>query len=101
MSTGMSMAEADSGTVYVVSVSGPKMYNLEREPWMQRVAEDLQLYQVIHVNGDRLRYEARTPTGELYDAFELRKRNGRPNRLTERVPRDVPEHRRSPAAAPR
>lgn len=100
MGTGMSMAEAESGTVYVVSVSGPKMYNLEREPWMQRVAEDLQLYQVIHVDGNRLRYEARTPTGELYDAFELRKRKGQPNRLTERVPRDVPERRRaaSPAA---
>jgi hypothetical protein len=33
--------------VYVVSVSGPKMYNLEREDWMARTAEDTQLYQVI------------------------------------------------------
>ncbi|MCC6539022.1 MAG: metallophosphoesterase family protein, partial [Bryobacterales bacterium] len=39
------------GTVYVVSVSGPKMYNLERAPWMQRAAEDRQLYQIIRVDG--------------------------------------------------
>jgi len=98
LNTGMNVSEAQSGTVYVVSVSGPKMYNLEREPWMQRVAEDLQLYQVISVDGERLRYEARTATGELYDAFELRKRRGRANQLVEQAPR-TPEHRRPPVPA--
>lgn len=96
--TGMSLSEAQTGTVYVVSVSGPKMYNLEREPWMERAAEDLQLYQVITVDGDALRYEARTATGSLYDAFELRKRKGRTNRLVDRAPK-TPEHLRTPAPA--
>lgn len=69
------------GTVYVVSVSGPKMYDLERQPWMQRAAEDTQLYQIIRVDGGQLRYEARTARGSLYDSFTLEKVSGKPNRI--------------------
>jgi len=57
------------------------------------VAEDTQLYQIIHVDGDDLRYEARTANGTLYDAFTLHKRNGEPNELIEQVP-DKPENER-------
>lgn len=85
--------------MYVVSVSGPKMYNLERSPWMARAAEDTQLYQVISVDGDTIRYEARTVTGELYDAFDLKKGRGGVNRLTERVPK-TGERLRAAGAAP-
>lgn len=83
------------GTVYVVSVSGPKMYNLEKQPWMQRAAEDTQLYQVIRIDGKQLRYESRTARGVLYDAFTLTKNNGKPNKLVNH-PLPVPEHHRSP-----
>ena len=68
-------AHPGTGTVYVVSVSGPKMYSVESREWMVSKAQNIQLYQLIHVNGDRLHYEARTATGELYDEFELRKRS--------------------------
>lgn len=69
-------AHADSagaGPVYVVSVAGPKQYRLspEAQRAMDRDAENTQLYQVVHVSPERLRYESRTATGELYDAFEL------------------------------
>jgi acid phosphatase type 7 len=80
---GVTARDEHHGTVYVVSVSGPKMYNLTPKPFMVRVAEDTQLYQVIHIDGMKLRYEARTATGELYDAFVLEKTIGEPNRLTE------------------
>jgi 3',5'-cyclic AMP phosphodiesterase CpdA len=98
LQTGLNRREADSGTVYVVSVSGPKMYELEREPWMQRAAEDTQLYQLITIDSSRLRYEARTATGEIYDAFELQKRARGGNRLIERVPKGLPERRRPPVS---
>jgi 3',5'-cyclic AMP phosphodiesterase CpdA len=103
LNTGAGGRDAMAGTVYVVSVSGPKMYNLNRESWMRRAAEDTQLYQIITIDGDELRYEARTAVGDLYDAFDLRKRPGRINRMTERVP-DAPERLRklqqvSPARA--
>lgn len=87
-----------AGTVYVVSVSGPKMYNLEPQDWMARAAEDTQLYQIIRVEGNVLRYEARTAIGTLYDSFRLTKRRGKPNRLDNLIPA-TPEHRRPPARA--
>ncbi|MEO0332410.1 MAG: metallophosphoesterase, partial [Bacteroidota bacterium] len=79
-----------TGTVYVVSVSGGKMYQL-REGWEylgaqhDRAAENTQLFQVIDVNADTLTYQAYTATGELYDAFDLIKSSdGGPNRFVER-----------------
>lgn len=93
--TGVSKRDDATGTVYVVSVSGPKMYPLQRHPFLVRAAEDTQLYQIISVDGDELRYEARTAIGELYDAFTLRKKEGEINELTNRIP-DTPERRRVP-----
>jgi 3',5'-cyclic AMP phosphodiesterase CpdA len=84
--TGVSFHSQDSGTMYVVSVSGPKMYKLGRRPFMQRAAQDTQLYQIIRVRRKELRYEARTATGKLYDAFTLRKRDGQGNQLVEQIP---------------
>lgn len=82
-----------SGTMYVVSVSGSKMYDLVPQDWMARRAEDTQLYQIVRVEKDRIVYEARTATGEKYDAFELRKRSGSPNQLVDKNP-GSPERRR-------
>ncbi|MCU0961869.1 MAG: metallophosphoesterase family protein [Pirellulaceae bacterium] len=96
--TGVNKIDAQTGTVYVVSVSGPKMYNLNRKPFMQRAAEDTQLYQIIHIHGDTLRYEARTAVGALYDAFVLEKRPGQINELIE-SDAGTPERLRPPAAA--
>lgn len=79
------------GTVYVVSVSGPKMYAATQSEFAVRVAEDTQLYQVIDVSWDELRFNAYTATGRLYDAFVLKKRPDGPNRLKELLP---PENRR-------
>lgn len=100
LNVGVNAQNETTGTVYVVSVSGPKMYNLDREPWMERAAEDTQLYQIIHVDGRRLKYEARAATGILYDAFELQKRSGEPNRLINKVPANVPERLRQKTPAP-
>jgi 3',5'-cyclic AMP phosphodiesterase CpdA len=80
------------GTVYVVSVSGPKMYDLSNDAWAVRTAEDTQLFQIITVDGNELRYTARTATSRLYDEFTLVKRAGQPNQLVESLP---PERRRT------
>jgi 3',5'-cyclic AMP phosphodiesterase CpdA len=87
----------NGGTVYVVSVSGAKMYQLDRKAWMRRAAEDTQLYQVISIENDRLSYQSRTATGDLYDAFELRKREGQINALIELMSPDARERRRAAA----
>ena len=90
-----------AGTVYVVSVSGGKMYNLEPSGWdafkeveQERSAENTQLFQVITIDGDRLSYESYTATGELYDAFDLKKSpDGAPNQFFERISEASPERR--------
>ena len=92
--TGVNNVDGKTGTVYVVSVSGPKMYNLNSQPIMKRSAEDTQLYQVIHVDGPSLKYQARTATGELYDAFTLNKQPGDINAIVEQAP-STPERLRS------
>ena len=84
--SGTRAADLGTGTVYVVSVAGPKMYKLDRKEWIHRAAEDTQLFQVITVDGDSLHYAARTATNDLYDAFDLVKRPGQANALIEHVP---------------
>jgi hypothetical protein len=69
------------------------MYDTSGSSWAVRTAEDTQLFQVITVDGDALRYVARTATSRLYDQFTLTKQGpGKPNRLTEALP---PERRRA------
>jgi 3',5'-cyclic AMP phosphodiesterase CpdA len=105
LSEGVDRTVSHGSTVYVVSVSGPKMYSLERQSYMKRAAEQTQLYQIVHIDGPELRYEARTATGELYDAFTLKKRPGKSNELVERVPetseRVLPATRAASASATR
>jgi hypothetical protein len=85
--TGLMSAEGTpAGTVYVVSVSGAKQYELDHKPVFQRKAEQTLLFQIIRIDGSRLTYESRTAGGELYDAFELIKQKGQPNRLVNRIP---------------
>lgn len=84
--------DPEIGTVYVVSVSGPKMYNITKGDYAVRVAEETQLYQVIEINSNELKFKAYTATGKLYDAFTLKKRTGKANELIEIIP---PENRKS------
>ncbi|MFM9873753.1 MAG: fibronectin type III domain-containing protein [Fimbriimonadaceae bacterium] len=73
LTTGM-VARADS-TYFVVSVSGPKMYNLgeDAQTRMTKTGEYKQLYQVIDVTPKKISYKAFLATGVLYDSFEINK----------------------------
>jgi hypothetical protein len=63
------------GTVYVVSSSGPKSYEAQPlyQNLMAKTGEGLMLFHPIAIDGRTLRFEARTATGRLYDAFTLSK----------------------------
>lgn len=65
----------EPGTIYVASVSGPKMYpfNSKLQHLMAYSGTNIQLYQVISISGHRLSYESWSVTDELYDSFELEK----------------------------
>ena len=84
-----------SGTMYVVSVSGPKMTdsNVEKRNWMDRSALYTQLYHVVTIDQNILAFQTFTATGELYDAFELVKQKGKINKLIDKTPMNVKERR--------
>ncbi|RMG16442.1 MAG: metallophosphoesterase family protein [Bacteroidetes bacterium] len=81
----------NSGPVYVVSVSGPKMYESALSDWMDRVAINTQLFQIIDISGDELTFRAYTVTGELYDAFSLRKQPNGSNTFYDEIPDGIPQ----------
>ncbi|MCC5938236.1 MAG: metallophosphoesterase family protein [Lunatimonas sp.] len=92
-------ARDKTGTVYVVSVSGGKMYELKENGWndyeadRDHAAENTQLFQVIRIAGDKLSFESYTAVGELYDAFDLKKQADGTNIFTERKSEAIPERR--------
>lgn len=69
MPQGRTVWEAGKGTMYVVSVSGPKMYGLTTEEWYTKAAENTQLFQIVSVGRDTLNYEARTATSTTPSAW--------------------------------
>lgn len=77
VATGLRVASEGEGPVYVVSVSGPKMYELKEypegeKPFVKHIAKE-QLYQIIDVNHDEISYVAKTPDGLLRDRFRISK----------------------------
>tara|TARA_B100001559_G_scaffold25248_1_gene20048 strand:- start:1046 stop:2422 length:1377 start_codon:yes stop_codon:yes gene_type:complete len=78
-----------TGTVYVVSVSGGKMYKVkpgweQYEALRDKVGNNKQLFQVISVDGDKLSYKSYTAIGELFDAFDIIKNKEGVNSFVER-----------------
>ena len=71
------------GPVYVVSVSGGKMYSVNKSGWDEygaiqgKTGERTQLFQHISIDGDCLIYRSFDATGALFDSFELLKQNGK------------------------
>ena len=91
LSSGVNVKDNLGGTMYVVSVSGPKMYKIHEDRWMDRAAENTQLFQVINIDNDTLNYKAITVTGKIYDEFDLIKQTGRANKLVNKIPTGLPE----------
>ena len=50
----------------------------------------MQLFHIIRVEEDEIHFETQTATGRSYDAFTIRKRDGQPNEIINRIP-DVGE----------
>ena len=89
------LTHRDRGPMYVVSVSGPKMYLVNFDDWLERAASNTQLYQIISVDGKKLNYEAYTVEGELYDAFELTKKSNGKTRFKDKTSKSEIEERGS------
>lgn len=88
-------------SMYVNSVSGPKMYKFRENGWnvyrphgvvLDRKAENTPFFQVIRIEGNILVYKAFMANGELYDAFEMTKDSDGSKRLRDWAP-DLEEER--------
>ena len=78
MPEGREMRGNEAGPVYVVSVSGSKQYQQDAKQWWQVGLTNTQLWQVVTVDGTRLKYSAYDASGKLADQFMLtRMKNGR------------------------
>lgn len=76
---------AAQGPVYLVSVTGSKMYGLNDRARTQpdRTAEATELYQIVDVEEGRLKFRTYTASGILYDGFDLSRGSDGANRLAE------------------
>ena len=72
---GLRVKNNEKGTVYVVSVSGPKMYSVNErtDSLMAKVGGNTQLFQIIEIENNQLVYNSYTVTGKLFDSFILDK----------------------------
>ncbi|GAA4865794.1 metallophosphoesterase family protein [Paenibacillus vulneris] len=76
-----------SGTVFVVSFAGTHMKELSDKNWKDNGAQvdhsiaNTQLYQLIRVDGDVMKYESYTATGSLFDGFEIHKTPSREKQI--------------------
>ena len=70
---GQNLSEVEVNTknkpMYVVSVSGTKMYGLSANFWADRFASNTPLCQHIAFDGDTMFYKSFTIDGGLYNAF--------------------------------
>lgn len=90
------LKKEQAGTVYLVSVAGPKMYLVadQARRAMKKVAEDTQLFQLLDFGSDVLRYQSFTASGKLYDSFELQRQPDGSKRLMETDPAKLLPQRR-------
>jgi hypothetical protein len=75
LKSGVRAGADEKGTVYVVSVSGPKAYavNSAYNDLMAKTGGNVQLFQVISIDSTSLSFQSYTVTGKLYDSFQLLK----------------------------
>jgi len=70
---GRVVSPSQSGTIYAISVSGPKMYEIEDKfaPLRAKTLAHTEAFQVINVDGDKVTYDAYAIEGEQIDHFQL------------------------------
>jgi hypothetical protein len=56
---------------YVVSVSGPKLYQEGTKTWMEKKGGNVQLFQKISIEKNSLVYQCYKVSGEIFDSFRI------------------------------
>ncbi|HOC67192.1 MAG: Calcineurin-like phosphoesterase [Candidatus Hydrogenedentes bacterium ADurb.Bin101] len=74
MRGGKEVASPAEGTIYVVSVSGTKLYDVEQHEYAEKSLERVSTYQIIDIetgNQDKLTYRAYDMDGNVRDEFVI------------------------------
>jgi acid phosphatase type 7 len=73
LAAGKVVSSSQPGTIYAISVSGPKMYEIADmyAPLRAKTLAHTQAFQVIEMDGDTLTYNAYAIEGEQIDHFKL------------------------------
>ncbi|KQW05118.1 hypothetical protein ASC66_15770, partial [Leifsonia sp. Root4] len=84
------------GPVYAISVVGSKMYDgagprlwNENAAHLKKLQGGIQLYQLIDVSGDTMRYESRTADGEYFDGLTIVKNEAGKAVTDDTAPQDI------------
>jgi len=72
--------------VYVLSVSGPKLYPTGTKTWMEKSGGYIQLFQKITISGNILEFNSFTASGDLFDAFRIERRKSGKKKFFEMRP---------------
>ena len=59
--------------LYLVSVAGPKMYELNSNVWGDVIGKNSQFYEIITVEGNCIYFDVYAVSGILFDSFRLEK----------------------------
>jgi hypothetical protein len=70
-----------TGTVYVVSVSGPKQYRQDASSWWDTGYTNTQTWQAIMIDNNKLKYKSYDAAGNVIDSFILKKKKNDRNLL--------------------
>jgi len=80
MRAGQPVDSPAEGTIYIVSVSGTKHYNVRKRDYAAATFERVSTYQVINIETgtvDKLTYRAYDGEGKVRDEFVIEKKSGR------------------------
>jgi hypothetical protein len=74
------------GPVYVVTHASPKLYDVGFSKKMDKLATNTQMYQLLDVSNDSIRYRTYTSDGTHFDGFTIRKNSSGERSITEYAP---------------
>ncbi len=74
------------GAVYVGTHASPKLYDTGFSNKMDKLATNTQMYQLLDVSGDSIRFRAYTANGTYFDGFTIHKDASGNRNVTENAP---------------
>ena len=81
-----SKSKDKQGAVYVGTHASPKLYDTGFSNKMDKLATNTQMYQLLDVSGDSIRFRAYTANGTYFDGFTIHKDASGNRNVTENAP---------------